>query len=309
MEFLEEHLTHLLEWPINRRNQFVDRLFYDVGALNADEQARLSPLIDREGTILVVSPQAAKRPDRIRHYKSALRFMVKEGDTVRAVAVAGVGSSALGTAALARNVADFCGVDVAGIVTGHGVADVLAEALGGWIFQWEIARLRHKMQLVTENLLTALREAHAVGPEAKARKLFGLPIDSWFTVAANSDVGTLLDILLASRSLRLLVGHSKGNLLISFALHHMVREVGQVKHPYYDELAVVTLGAVVDVPREFRRVHQYLGQLDFLGTVNSDFRAPHEPPIPRTGHHLNPRLACALSVSDVLRKVPGLGDN
>jgi hypothetical protein len=39
------------------------------------------------------------------------------------------------------------------------VADVLAEALGGWIFQWEIARLRHKMELLTEHLLTTLREA------------------------------------------------------------------------------------------------------------------------------------------------------
>jgi hypothetical protein len=89
----------------------------------------------------------------------------------------------------------------------------------------------------------------------------------------------------------------------SVSLHHLVREAG-VKHPYYDELAVVTLGAIVDVPGEFRRVHQYLGQLDFLGTVNptsvprtSRRSRGRAPPQPATG--VRPVGA------DVLRKVPG----
>jgi len=43
----------------------------------------------------------------------------------------GVGSSPLGTAALARAVADALDTDVAGIITGYGLSDVMAEALCG----------------------------------------------------------------------------------------------------------------------------------------------------------------------------------
>jgi hypothetical protein len=103
---------------LKKRNQIVDSLFYDVGALTPREQDQLSPHIEREATIVVVSPREAGAG--IRHYKNALRFMLREGDSVRAVVVAGVGSSVLGTAALARNVADHYGIDVAGIVTGYG---------------------------------------------------------------------------------------------------------------------------------------------------------------------------------------------
>jgi hypothetical protein len=95
-------------------------------------QAGLSPFIDREGSIIVVSPSNSGRS--IRHYKNALRFMMKEGDTVSAIAVAGVGSSVLGTAALARNVADKYGFDVAGVVSGYGFTDLITESIGGWFF-------------------------------------------------------------------------------------------------------------------------------------------------------------------------------
>lgn len=43
-----------------------------------------------------------------------------------------MGSSALGAAALARNVADHRRAPVAAIVAGLGLADVVTEALGGW---------------------------------------------------------------------------------------------------------------------------------------------------------------------------------
>ena len=37
-----------------------------------------------------------------------------------------------GTAALARSIADALDADVAGIVTGYGLSDMMSEALGGW---------------------------------------------------------------------------------------------------------------------------------------------------------------------------------
>ena len=54
------------------------------------------------------------------------------GDAVDAIAVAAVGSSALGTGALARNIADHLGRPVAGVVSGFGMSDLLTEAMGGW---------------------------------------------------------------------------------------------------------------------------------------------------------------------------------
>ena len=53
------------------------------------------------------------------------------GSEIRTLVVAGVGSSALGAAAFARNVADACGTPVAAVVSGYGLADLLTEALGG----------------------------------------------------------------------------------------------------------------------------------------------------------------------------------
>ena len=74
--------------------------------------------------------------------------VLKEGPTIRAIAVAGVGSSALGTAALARNFADALNTDVAGIVTGYGLSDVMTEAFGGWFAFGAADRIRYTMERI-----------------------------------------------------------------------------------------------------------------------------------------------------------------
>lgn len=308
MDLMDSQLENFLRFPLKQRNQAVDSLFYDIAALTTDEQARLSPMIDLKGTVIVVSPRAANK--EIRHYKNALRFMMKEGNKVGAIAIAGVGSSVLGTAALARNIADFHGIDVAGIVTGYGVADVMGEALGGWYFYGTIDRIRHAMEKATESFCSPLPEAEprpAPAPaegKPKEKELFYAPIDSRFLFPGNSDVGTLLDILLARpEKLFLLVGHSKGNLLTSFVLNHMVDELEGDHHPFYDELAVVTLGAVVEIPHQFSHRHQFLGQLDMLGKINSRADEPHEI-VPDVSHHLNSSIPYFMSVAEILKKVP-----
>jgi hypothetical protein len=144
VEVLDNPFTDLLLYPIKVANQAADVLFYDVGNLELSEWERLSPLADLKGTIIVVSPRAARRQDKVRHYRSALRFMIEEGDHIQAIAVAGGGSSVLGTASLARSVADSTGWDVAGIVTGFGVADLVVESLGGYFVLGRIDRLRYE---------------------------------------------------------------------------------------------------------------------------------------------------------------------
>ena len=115
-----EFAASLPFFSYRQRNALIDNFFYDTASLTLEEEAKLSPLVDREGSIIVVPPSNSDR--KIRHYKSALRFRNKEGPTIRAIAVAGVGSSALGSAALARNIADALNTDVAGIVTGYGLS-------------------------------------------------------------------------------------------------------------------------------------------------------------------------------------------
>jgi hypothetical protein len=318
MDRLESDLLNVFKLPLKVRNQAVDAVFYNIGALSVPEMASLSPWVDRKGAIIVVSPGDAQREDRIRHYPNALRFMLKEGDNVQAIAVASVGSSVLGTAALARAVADFYGFDVAGIVSGYGVADVVQEGLGGWFFYGAIDRFRYKM----EQALARLETSGHDGPNAQSytemiRKYLISPLDS--IVPGNLDLTALHDLLYSRflfrqpKKLRMLVGHSRGNLLIRFILNHMVAELrgehGEMPREPFNNLAVVTLGAVVDIPPELIRAehdHQFLGELDLLGMTNSDQTCgviEHSTRIPGAGHHLNPTIPFSMSVPKVLEKV------
>jgi hypothetical protein len=328
VELLDVLFRSLLTTPLKVRNQAIDSYFYDVDALNPAERALLSPLVDLKGAVLVVPPRA--KGGGIRHYKSALGFLIEEGRRIEVVAVAGVGSSVLGTAALARNVADHYGRDVAGIVTGYGLTDVVLEGLGGWFYYGAIDRLRYRVEQGVDRIFTPPAPAAppaAPGTAVGGRGLvpdLGYPLGS-FDALGNSDVRALHDILLAGPPrLRLLVGHSKGNLLISFVLNHMRDELGGVadelrgaRHPLFNRLGVVTLGAVVGLPTTAfgLRAHQFLGQFDLLGQLNSDRDIPrvgtiaieHEV-IPGVGHHLNPRIPFSMSVDAVLRKVGPLSD-
>jgi hypothetical protein len=327
VELLESLFGNLLKSPLSLRNQAADSFFYDVESLEPAEREMLSPLVDVKGTIIVVSPRA--RGGGIRHYKSALGFMLEEGNTIEVIAVAGVGSSVLGTAALARNVADHFGRDVAGIVTGYGMTDLVLEGMGGWFYYGGIDRLRYSLEQGVDQLFSAQvppgrppARADMPQPEDGERGLvpdLGYPMGS-FDVLGNSDVRALHDILLAGPPrLRLLIGHSKGNLLISFVLNHMNDELENMTealhnahHPLFNGLSVVTLGTVVDIPTATfgLNTYQFLGEIDVLGQLNSDRDFPilgtiaivHEV-VPGAGHHLNPRIPCFLPVNEVLQKV------
>ncbi|MGH6826815.1 hypothetical protein [Methyloceanibacter sp.] len=272
-----ELVASLPFFSYRQRNAVIDNFFYDTASLTLEEKAKLSPLVDREGSIIVVPPSNSDR--QIRHYKRALRFMNKEGRTIRAIAVAGVGSSALGTAALARNVADALDTDVAGIVTGYGLSDVMTEALGGWFAFGAADRIRNTMEKFLERLRSPVPADIAAGSDASA---------------------TLSEILLADPpKLECLLAHSKGSLVASHALQHYVEDVGGDDSPLFDRLRITTLGTVVGLPAAFKKVKQYLGALDWYGGTNSSLGVTHER-VPGAGHHLNPGLPCHLSVAALL---------
>jgi hypothetical protein len=270
-----------------QRNALLDKFFYDTASLTVEEKAKLSPLVDREGSIIVVPPSNSDR--QIRHYKRALRFMSKEGRTIRAIAVAGVGNSALGTAALARNVADALNTDVAGIVTGYGFSNMVTEALGGWFAFGAAGRIRHTMEKFFESLRTTMPAA--IGPVGSAAS----------SLPGDNDVATLSEILLAHPpELEYLVAHSKGSLVASYALQQYVEDLDGDESTLFDRLRITTLGAVVGLPPAFKNVKQYLGAFDWFGRANSRLGVEHER-VPEAGHHFNPGFPGSMSVAALLK--------
>jgi len=261
-----------------QRNAVLDNFFYDTTRLSLDERAKLTPLADREGSIIVLPPSNSDR--EIRHYSHALRFMTKEGPSIRAIAVAGVGSSALGAAALARELADALDTDVAGIVTGYGLSDMMSEALGGWFAFGAADRIRHTMERAFARMRpAALAESVPAGSDAAA---------------------TLAEILLAAPpKLDMLVAHSKGSLVVAHALQRYVDDLEGDDSPLFKRLHIVTLGAVVGVPAEFKHVKQYLGAYDWFGGANSSLGVTHER-VPGVSHHLNPGFPYHMRVAPLL---------
>lgn len=261
-----------------QRNALLDNFFYDTKRLSLEERAKLTPLADREGSIIVVPPGKSSRT--IRHYSKALRFMTKEGASLRAIVVAGVGSSALGTAALARELADTLDTDVAGIVSGYGISEAMSEALGGWFAFGAADRIRSSVERAFARLRPAAL-AESVTPESDA-------------------AATLAEILLANPpKLDTLLAHGKGALVLAHALQRFVDDLEGEDSPLFKRLHIVTLGAVVGVPASFSHVRQFLGAYDWFGGANSSLGVKHER-VPGASHHLNPGFPYHMSLAQLL---------
>src|SRR6478736_6198709 len=131
-------------------NSAVDALFYDVPGLQAalrhgdavaasagEKQCpsritQFDALADPEGSLLLID---AKRPTFVHRYKSVQDYIDSkhaEAHQVRVASITGVGSSALGSAALAWDISRALGEPVLAIVPGYGVADMVLQGLGGW---------------------------------------------------------------------------------------------------------------------------------------------------------------------------------
>ena len=117
---------------IKQRNTAIDWLFYDVGVLTTDEFQSLSTEKNKDGTIIVVRPVTRELEVCVRKLNSYSELRADPGDLPQHLFMAGVGSSDVGAAALARKLANVGDASVGATVAGYGVADLLTEALGGW---------------------------------------------------------------------------------------------------------------------------------------------------------------------------------
>ena len=264
------------------RNMVFDTVFYDVGGLSAQEHADLiGRVVDfDEGGMLVVWPQQAER--KIEYFALSADLVAAHPD-LDAVAIAGVGSSPLGTAALARQVADAHGAKVVGVISGYGAADVISEALGGWI---DFGRRNHTRAAIEQ--VRALGVAGGNGASADALKAeYRIPSD--YLLVDEPESNTPVNLMLRhGDKLRLLVGHSKGALNIQNAAH------GFELDPRAAELSIDRLrdhaAAALSPPRSVRRHLRRAGPPQHPRTGDRRRRFPLG-----RGHRAQPERAEALS--------------
>lgn len=288
-------------------NTALDVVFYDVGSLSSPERSSLSAHLVPEGSIVIVPPRGSDRPLRTLLPWDFVREQADKTDAaVDAIVVAGVGSSAIGTAALARDVADHLRRPVAGIVSGFGMADALTEALGGWFVLGATNALRHVLAraLDANGLKDHVRDAASHRDMNRRFESAGLDRDRFIYGSPDSTMLLYLLLELGSR-IKLLVGHSKGNYSIENALQGWLEAHRKTRTPISPNLCIVTLGAVLRFPPEFANVHQFIGGVDGFGMINSRPLVEHVR-VSGAWHSLNTRLPGHLSVIEALQAV-GVG--
>jgi len=273
--------------PLDWRNTVLDRWFYNIGVLTAEEQRAVLGFPPSEGAALLVSPALAGRPI---DYFPRRGFAKLKTAEFAGIAVAGVGSSALGTAALARQLADVLGQPVLGVISGRGMADLVSEALGGW-FVFRTENMVGEVFDIWRRMGASLPSFRGAGAEAR-EGVFGDSPDS------NSLLALLNQF---PDKVRFVVGHSRGNLVIANALRGLLLK-RPVEAARLSGLEILTLGAAVGFPSGFDKLFQVVGGADAFGGMNSD--APADHVVPGALHHLNPEIPCCLSLTEALAALP-----
>jgi hypothetical protein len=219
----------------------------------------LSADTDPEGSLLVVDPTT---PPYVTVWKDVSAFIEqqKTAEPVTVATIAGVGSSALGSAALAWNVAIGLERPTLAIVAGYGVADAMLQGLGGWFGFGLFDALHAKTHLQDLLALTQPRTARIgrglVATTPGHRTLNDAPV--FRAGCGSSDV---LHALMEALPIDCVVGHSKGALSIANALQAL--PAGRL-----DGVKVVTLGCPIE-ESPGATYHQFLGRFDGLGALNA----------------------------------------
>jgi hypothetical protein len=272
-----------------RRNATLDGVFYDIGKVTDEEAAAIAPWLAREGEILIVPPTGQ---GTLVHCATPDEFATAGGKELRVLAVAGVGSSALGAAAFARNVADAFEEPVATVVSGYGLADLLTEALGGWFWFGMLNQIRHQFEFL-DAMSRALNGAESLSSAGTSLVLANI----------SRDTTTVMALLADPRfSFSLLTGHSKGNLVISEALYELERRPARKPIPA-DKFWIVTVSAAVAMPKRYKKIVDVMGTIDGFGKLNSSPGIAVEKQCPMSWHHTNTEIEFHLPVTKVFREL------
>ncbi|MQB42417.1 hypothetical protein [Rhizobium sp. ICMP 5592] len=273
---------------LRQRNTTLDALFYDIKVITPDEAFYISDSLAAEGTIMIVPPSGG---GAIILCETLEEFALRGGHDVQALAVAGIGGSALGAAAFARNVADAIGAPAAVVVSGYGLADVITETVGGHFFFGHLKGLRPVLEMLDDFAgRPKFGAADASSDETTSR--------------TSLDTRTVRALLADSRfSFRLLVGHSKGNLVLSAALHDLGKQDETRAAKLAEGTKIVTIGTRIAMPPIFSDVIDVIGEWDWFGEMNSRPFITADRRIPHAGHHTNTDLHSHLPVTSVLKEI------
>jgi hypothetical protein len=289
-------------------NTMLDVIFYDVPNLtiplankNAPTQERppfpmvdFDALTDPEGSLLLFRPTPTPNVDRFNNVERFLSSPEPTAREVEMVTITGMGSSALGSAAFAWDIATALQKPVLAIVPGYGLADLAVQALGGW-FGFGLHNFLQTKSLVQNALATAAPKAASIGRNLSAsapdaETVHGAPIFRYGS--GSSDV--LHDLLEhRERPFELLIGHSKGALQIGNAIESLPPDRTR-------QLRVVTLGCPIPTSVGGVSYHQYLGLFDALGQLNMWGNLPNEW-VP-TWHSTDPWLPPAMATGDLVQR-------
>ena len=202
----------------------------------------------------------------------------------------GVGSSALGSVAMAWNVSETLRRPVAAIVPGYGLADIVPQALGGW-FGFGVHDFAKRMwqQVLSDVVPQWATVGHRLSSTAyQAAADSGRP--AYRSGSPESDV--LHEILLQCPAIKRVYGHSKGALCIQNAIRDLPPD-------RYKDLHVTTFGCVIQ--EETRAdYNQILGSLDGLGQLNSWGNWPEQ--WVRTWHSTNSMLPLTMQLVDLVKQ-------
>ncbi len=130
-------------------NTAVDSIFYNVSTLRSDlserdaamrEEGEKRPsriidfdaLADPEGSLLLIDAQTAPYVHQFHDVGAFLNSPHPETRDVAIATITGVGSSALGSAALAWDISKALKQPILAIVPSYGVADMVLQGIGGW---------------------------------------------------------------------------------------------------------------------------------------------------------------------------------
>jgi hypothetical protein len=282
--------THGLTQALARRDRVVTTM---QGSKLPSRIIDLDALRDPEGSLLLIDPATEPYVHRFEIVEAFLQSPHQSTQTVDIVTITGVGSSALGSAAFAWDVATALGKPVLAIVPGYGVADLFEQAVGGW-FGFGLYNWLHSKQTVQATLANVAPKTAAIGrnlsassPGATSRN--GAPVFRYGS--GSSDV---LHDLMSHRKkpFRMLVGHSKGALQIGNA-------IGPMPAAKTKDIDVVTMGCPIAEEVRGIRYHQFLGILDALGQLNMWGNWPEH--WTWSWHTTNPLLPPAMNVRDAVR--------
>jgi hypothetical protein len=286
-------------------NTALDYVFYDVPTLRAALVEKDAPMraagekppsriIDLdavsspEGSLLLID---ANTPPYVHKYISVAAYLDSPYDETRdvdVVTITGVGSSVLGSAALAWNVSVALARPVLAIVPGYGVADVVLQGLGGW-FAFGLHDFMQSKAIIQSGLAKTAPRAACIGRNLAATTPGepsapgGAPVFRYGSGSSDALHGLLEH---RAAPFRVLVGHSKGALQIGNAIRSLPAKKTR-------GLRVITLGCPIADEIDGVHYHQYLGLFDALGQLNAwGHRADHRPP---TWHSTNPALPPAMA--------------